>query len=171
MKHFHQGFAPCFLRRELEEQICMFLFEDSGFLKVFTRSRGPPGSVGIQPAFSLWNSHMLCFFFVGLARRQVCREVGSRGDIWAKMEGFIPAANIRSAPEWRLVSDVQGELASHFVFGSSRRNSSFPRRHTLLLCTCDLFPVMHREWCLSFTKPGGIQQYKYGKKKKRPLTY
>lgn len=45
MKHFHQGFAPCFLRRELGEQICMFLFEDSGFLKVFTRSRGPPGSL------------------------------------------------------------------------------------------------------------------------------
>lgn len=110
--------------------------------RVFWKSSQGAGALLAAWEFSLRlvsETVTCCDFFVGLARRQVCREVGSRGDIWAKMEGFIPAANIRSAPEWRLVSDVQGELASHFVFGSSRRNSSFPRRHTLLLCTCDPF--------------------------------
>lgn len=147
MKHFHQGFAPCFLRWERREQICMFLFEDL-VLRVFTRIRGPPGSTGIHHALSLWNSPI---FFVGLASRQVLQRAKrgwKQGRHLSQYGGFIPAAKMRSAPEWRLVLDVQGELASRAAFGGCWRNLLFPCKHTLLL-NCELFPFMRHVWFMN----------------------
>lgn len=81
-------------------QICMFLFEDLR-LKGFIRNRGSPGSGGIYNAFSFLNSLII----VGLASHQVCsfRRGWKQGKHQSQNEGFIPAANIHSAPEWRLV--------------------------------------------------------------------
>lgn len=54
---------------------------------------------------------------------------------------LIPADNIHSAPEWRLVLNVQGELASDFAFGGCLRNSPFLFKHALFLCVCFLLCI------------------------------
>lgn len=137
MKHFHQGFAPCFLRRERGEQICMFLFEDL-VLKVFAGKPGPSWQRGNSPRVRFLKQPP--FFLSGVSSSPSSRRAkrGRRrgGDVGAKMEGSSPQLI-------RTEADIKrpGRVRLRGCWG----NLSSPRKHSPLLSTYELFPFMYKE--------------------------
>lgn len=91
MKHFHQSFAPCFLRGEQNAEICMFFCLKKSFDGLREETRPPRER--LNPP-----KHFVCGTFpfsAGLVRCQVHPQVkrgSNQGRHLSQNGGFIPAA-------------------------------------------------------------------------------